>query len=72
MNARHKQITSDFNVAKTVRDQIEAGGEKVWRLTDFENMPFTAVAQTLSRLFRLGLIQRLGKGLYYKSKQTAH
>lgn len=59
------------SIAKTVRDQIEAGGERVWRLSDFENMPMTAVAQTLSRLCRRGMIQRLGKGLYYKSRQTA-
>lgn len=72
MKNRQKKITSDIgSIAKTVRDQIEAGGERVWRLADFENMPFTAVAQALSRLFRLGMIQRLGKGLYYKPRQTA-
>ncbi len=58
-------------IAKTVRDRIEAGGERIWRLADFKNMPLTAVAQALSRLFRLGIIQRLGKGLYYKPRQTA-
>jgi len=70
-NRQKKKTTSDIsNIAKTVRNQIEAGGERIWRLTDFENMPFTAVAQALSRLFRLGRIQRLGKGLYYKPRQT--
>lgn len=34
-------------------------------------MPFTAVAQSLSRLSRRGIIQRLGKGLYYRPRQTA-
>ena len=34
-------------------------------------MPFTAVAQILSRLARQGTIQRLGKGLYYRPRQTA-
>jgi hypothetical protein len=57
--------------AQAVRGQIEAGGERVWRLTDFTGMPFTAVAQTLSRLARQGMIQRLGKGLYYRPRQTA-
>lgn len=57
--------------AETVRRQIEAGGERVWRLADFEGMPFTAVAQALSRLTRSGVIQRLGKGLYYRSRPTA-
>jgi len=72
MKNRQKTIRSnDSSIAKTVRDLIEAGGERVWRLADFENRSFTAVAQALSRLFRLGMIQRLGKGLYYKPRQTA-
>ena len=72
MKNRQKKTQSGLaNTAKAVRAQIEAGGERAWRLTDFANMPFMAVAQTLSRLFRLGIIQRLGKGLYYKPKQTA-
>jgi hypothetical protein len=57
--------------ADIVRRRIEAGGERVWRLADFEGMPFTAVAQALSRLTRAGTIQRLGKGLYYRSRPTA-
>lgn len=59
-----------YSVAKTIRAQIEAGGERIWRLSDFKDMPATAIAQTLSRLFRLGIIQRLGKGLYYRPKKT--
>ena len=59
------------NTAETVRRRIEAGGERVWRLADFDGMPFTAVAQALSRLARQGVIQRLGKGLYYRPRQTA-
>lgn len=59
------------STAETVRKRIEGSGERVWRLRDFEGMPFTAVAQALSRLARRGLIQRLGKGLYYRSRQTA-
>jgi hypothetical protein len=59
------------NTAKTVRGRIDAGGERVWRLADFDGMPFMAVAQTLSRLTRQGLLQRLGKGLYYRSRPTA-
>jgi hypothetical protein len=71
MKNRQKKIKSGVaSTAKTVRDQIEAGGERVWRLTDFKNMSITAVAQAMSRLFRLGMIQRLGKGLYYKPRQT--
>lgn len=57
--------------AEKVREQIESNGEKIWRLADFKNMPLTAVAQTLSRLSRRGEIQRLGKGIYYRPRQTA-
>lgn len=59
------------SVAGNIRKQIEAGGERAWRLADFEGMSFTAVAQALSRLTRQGIIQRLGKGLYYRPRQTA-
>ena len=58
-------------VAETVRRRIEAGGERVWRLADFEGMAFTAVAQSLSRLSRQGVLQRLGKGMYYRPRLTA-
>src|SRR5579863_6691440 len=57
--------------AATVRRKIESGGERVWRLADFGHLPPAAVAQTLSRLARQGAIQRLGKGLYYRPRQTA-
>jgi hypothetical protein len=59
------------NTAETVRARIESSGERLWQLADFSGMPLTAVAQTLSRLARRGLIQRLGKGLYYRPRQTA-
>jgi hypothetical protein len=59
------------NTAETVRARIESSGERLWRLADFGGMPSTAVAQTLSRLARQGTIQRMGKGLYYRPRQTA-
>lgn len=66
-----KKRTPRASVAKSVRKKIEAEGERAWRLADFEAMPFTAVAQALSRLTREGVIQRIGKGLYYRPRQTA-
>jgi len=72
MRSIHKKAGSGAgNTAETVRRRIEASGERVWRLVDFDGMPFTAVAQALSRLARQGVIQRLGKGLYYRSRPTA-
>jgi Family of unknown function (DUF6088) len=70
MRSHHKS-TEPGTTAEAVRRRIEASGERVWRLADFDGMPFTAVAQALSRLSRQGLIQRLGKGLYYRPRQTA-
>ena len=69
----NKQNTGSGNgtTAETVRKQIEASGDRVWRLVDFEGMAFSAVAQALSRLTRQGVIQRLGKGLYYRGRPTA-
>ena len=58
-------------VADQVRQRIERGGERLWRLDDFGNLPFTAVTQTLSRLTKCGKIERLSKGIYYHSRQTA-
>ena len=58
-------------IAATVRQRIERGGEQLWRFEDFRDLPFSAVAKELSRLARAGTIERLSKGLYYRSRQTA-
>lgn len=72
MRSKQKKSGSGgANTAQIVRRRIEAGGERVWRLADFEGMPFAAVAQALSRLSRRGVIKRLGKGLYYRPRPTA-
>jgi DNA-binding Lrp family transcriptional regulator len=68
---QQKRGADQRTTAATVRRRIEASGERVWRLADFGGLSFAAVAQTLSRLTRQGVIQRLGKGLYYRPRQTA-
>ena len=55
----------------SVRQRIEKGGERVWRLEDFRDLPFAAAAQALSRLTRAGTLERLSKGIYYKTRPTA-
>jgi hypothetical protein len=40
-------------------------------MTDFRDLPCTAVAQAFSRLAKDGVIERLSKGVYYRSRQTA-
>jgi hypothetical protein len=57
--------------AALVRKRIERGGERLWRLDDFRDIPFAAAAQALSRLTRKGSLQRLSKGVYYRNRETA-
>jgi hypothetical protein len=54
-----------------VRRRIERGGERLWRLDDFSDLPASAVAQALSRLKRQGMLERLSKGVYYRARQTS-
>jgi len=42
----------------------------LWRMEDFRDLPFLAVAQALSRLAKCGVIERLSKGVYYRARQT--
>jgi hypothetical protein len=57
-------------IASSVRHRIERGGERLWRLADFSDLSFTAVAQALSRLTRQGTLERLSKGVYYRGRET--
>lgn len=67
----HAKRRVKSSAANQVRRAIEAGGERVWSVQDFPNLPFPAVAQTLSRLARHGDIRRVSKGLYYRPRKTA-
>ncbi|MBI1213760.1 MAG: hypothetical protein GC190_20055 [Alphaproteobacteria bacterium] len=67
----HASRTTRTTAADQVRRAIESGGERVWSVQDFPDLPFPAVAQTLSRLARSGGIQRVSKGLYYRPRETA-
>ena len=71
MRAKRKTTLEHQSTAEAIRLKIEAEGERVWRFADFKGLPPSAVARTLSRLSRRGVVQRLGKGLYYRSRQTA-
>jgi hypothetical protein len=62
--------TGSRQTAKMIRDRIQRGGERLWRLEDFNGLPSTAVAQALSRLTRQGVLERLSKGTYYRPRQT--
>lgn len=65
------EATKTRKTASSIRLRIESGGERLWRFDDFRGQPFPAVAQTLSRLTRNGTLERLSKGVYYRSRSTA-
>ena len=71
MGTRTTSSAGTRRIASSVRQRIERGGERLWRLEDFRDLPFTAVAQVLSRLTRQGKLERLSKGVYYRTRQTA-
>ncbi len=58
------------STATTVRQRVEAGGERFWQLGDFADLPAGAVARTLSRLAEDGTLTRVQKGLYWRSRPT--
>lgn len=53
-----------------VRSRVGRGGERFWRHADFADLPPAAVSQALSRLSKRGELERVGKGLYYRSRPT--
>lgn len=61
---------SPNSTATRVYERVRTGGERYWSLSDFRDLPATAVAHALSRLASQDELQRLRKGLYYRSKQT--
>ena len=60
----------EASTSQRIRARIEGGGERLWRYSDFEDLPPAAVAQTLSRLTKAGELRRAGKGLYYRPRST--
>lgn len=61
---------SPGSTATRVRERVVSGGERCWSLADFKDLPAGAVAHALSRMAGSGDLQRVRKGLYYRSKIT--
>ncbi len=59
------------STATRVRERVNEAGEHYWKHSDFEDLPASAVAMALSRLAREGVLQRVGKGVYYRPRPTA-
>src|ERR1035437_9580956 len=70
VRTRSKQPTESTPIMGLVRRRIGCAGERLWRLEDFDDLPFLAVAQSLSRLTREGAIERLRQGVYYRARPT--
>jgi len=70
MKTRTPPASGTRRTARLIRERIERGGERLWRFEDFRDQPSAAVAQALSRLVKAGVIERLSKGTYYRTKQT--
>lgn len=68
-NRANKNIKGD-STASSIRRRIESAGERFWTYDDFHEFPPSAVAKSLSRLAGEGLIERTGKGLYFRPRQT--
>ncbi len=71
MGTAPKSPARSHRVMGLVRRRIGRGGERLWRFEDFRDLPFSAVAQALSRLTREGTIERLSNGVYYRNRETA-
>lgn len=59
-----------YRTAAEVRRRVGAGGERFWRLEDFQDLPAGAVVRTLSRLADDGTLKRIQKGLYWRARPT--
>lgn len=74
-NGRHKpkqrRATRKGSTAATVRERVVDGEERYWKHADFDGLPPSAVAMALSRLAGEGVLQRVGRGVYYRSRPTA-
>src|SRR5260370_39366921 len=58
-------------VTAVISRRIESEGDRFWRPQDLADLRPSAVLQALSRLTRRGRLERLSKGVYYSTRQTA-
>ena len=50
MEKQRTPSNTSRTVTRSIREKIARGGERLWKLEDFADLPFTAVAQALSAL----------------------
>lgn len=58
------------SVARRVAVRVTEGGERFWKLADFNDLPAGAVARSLSRLSADGQLRRVQRGVYWRGRNT--
>lgn len=71
MKTLQKKKAASATAMEAIRRRIEKGGERIWRMEDFRDLPPNATAQALSRLAKDKFIKRLSMGTYYRAGESA-
>jgi hypothetical protein len=66
-----KKKAASSTAMEAIRRRIEKGGDRIWRMEDFRDLPPNATAQALSRLAKDKFIKRLSMGTYYREGESA-
>jgi hypothetical protein len=56
--------------SKSIRQLIQAGGERYWHHQDLSDYSPATVAKTFTQLVKEGILQRVSKGHYYHPRPT--
>jgi hypothetical protein len=63
-------MTTTLTKTESIRQLIQAGGERFWKHQDLSDYPPTTIAKTLTQLVKEGTLQRVSKGYYYHARPT--
>jgi hypothetical protein len=63
-------MTKTLTKTESIRQLIQAGGERFWKHQDLSDYPSATIAKTLTQLVKEGILQRVSKGYYYHSRPT--
>jgi hypothetical protein len=63
-------MTKTLTKTESIRQLIQAGGERFWQHQDLSDYPSATIAKTLTQLVKEGTLQRVSKGYYYHARPT--
>jgi hypothetical protein len=63
-------MTKTLTKNKSIRQLIQASGERFWHHQDLSDYSPATVAKTLTQLVKEGILQRVSKGHYYHPRPT--